>query len=98
MEREKYRQEQLEDVQFKYKFDSSNNLVVVEIISAQANVSHEKIAAAICLLENISPMKMIYLVQEGVQWQMLQFSDFYNGKCAVITRTLVDKGELRGFL
>ena len=90
---------QVEDLHFKYKLDRSSNIAIVEILSSPTvDVSHEKIAAFICLSDDVSPLKMIYFVQEREQWQMLQFTEFYNNKCRVHSKTPVDKSEVVGLL
>lgn len=89
---------QVDDLHFKYKLDRSNNIVIVEILSPMVSVNHEKIAAYICLTNEVSPLKMIYFVEEGEQWQMIQFTEFYNNKCKVHSKTEVDKSEVVGLI
>ena len=41
---------------------------------------------------------MIYFAEEGEQWQMLEYTEFYNIKCRVHSKTEVDKSEVIGLI
>lgn len=88
-------QQKEKELKFRFNLQESSNIVIVEMITP-GNTSEdiELTASHICLANNISPLRLIYFIEENGEWQMIQFTEFYNEKCRIFSKERVDLQEI----
>ena len=83
------------ELKFKYFLQERSNIVIVEMITPDTTRDDiETTASHICLSHNISPLRLIYFIEENGGWQMIQFTEFYNKSCSIYSKECISLQEI----
>lgn len=86
-------------IQFGYEFHKNSGVAIVEWLEkGETNECIELMASHICKNQEISPLKLIMFGQFEGKWNMVQFTEFYNGHCKIYKREEIDAREIQEFL
>ena len=84
------------EIEFKYWLQKYSNIVLVEMASPETTSKEIELTASyICRENNISPIKLVYFVEENKEWQMIQFTEFYNERCRIYSKEPVSLQEIQ---
>lgn len=92
-----FKETQLLDKPLKFKFhlQEMSNIVIVEMMTPDTTIDDIELTAShICLTHNISPVRLIYFIEENGEWQMIQFTEFYNQRCRIYSKERVSLPEI----
>lgn len=86
---------------FNYQFLEGSCLAVVEFSvknAADYEYGIELFASHICNAYNLNPLRLIVLSAFKGQWNMIQFSNFYNDMCRIYKKDLVEYKDIEGLV
>lgn len=88
-----------ESIQLKYDFLPSPCIAIVECGYFE-DCDHilELLASHICTHHKISPLKLIVFSKVEEDWNMVQFSEFYNGLCRVYSKDIIAYSDIQELL
>ena len=82
-------------LKFKFYLQERSNIVMVEMMTSDTTIDDIELTAShICLTHNISPVRLIYFIEENGEWQMVQFTEFYKQKCRIYSKEQVSLHEI----
>lgn len=84
------------EVEFKYLLQKWSNIVLVEMTSSETTSKDLELTIShICRENKVSPLKIVCFIEENKEWQMIQFTEFYNERCRIYSKEPVSLQEIQ---